>query len=58
MLFDPASPVLVGMLNFLTLITLYSTLIPISLYVSIELIKYFQVRRGGRRHGRACRRID
>ncbi|KAK9812802.1 hypothetical protein WJX72_004072 [[Myrmecia] bisecta] len=41
-LFDPGHPVLVGALNFLTLITLYSTLIPISLYVSIEIIKYFQ----------------
>ena len=27
----------------LTTVTLYSTLIPISLYVSIELIKYLQV---------------
>ena len=42
MLFDPAHPVTVGLLNFMTFIILYSTLIPISLYVSIEVIKYFQ----------------
>lgn len=35
-------PVTVALLNFLTLITLYSTLIPISLYVSIEIIKFTQ----------------
>jgi hypothetical protein len=34
---------IVGLLSFLTAVTLYSSLIPISLYVSIELIKYFQV---------------
>ena len=43
MLFNPASRLTVGILNFFTLLTLYSTLIPISLYVSIEIIKYFQV---------------
>jgi hypothetical protein len=32
-----------GALNFLTMVTLYSTLIPISLYVSIEIVKYIQV---------------
>ena len=42
MLFDPAAPVTVGLLNFMTFVILYSTLIPISLYVSIELIKFFQ----------------
>lgn len=41
-LFDPAARPLVGALDFLTALTLYSTLIPISLYVSIEIIKYFQ----------------
>ncbi len=41
--FDPAARPLVGALDFLTALTLYSTLIPISLYVSIEIIKYFQV---------------
>ena len=42
MLFDPAHPVTVGLLSFMTYVILYSTLIPISLYVSIELIKFFQ----------------
>ena len=42
MLFDPAHPATVGLLNFTTFVILYSTLIPISLYVSIELIKFFQ----------------
>ena len=42
-LFDPASKVLVGLLSFLTFVILYSPLIPISLYVSIDMIKYFQV---------------
>lgn len=42
MLFDPAHPATVGLLNFMTFVILYSTLIPISLYVSIELIKFFQ----------------
>lgn len=36
------SPFQTGLLNFLTLMTLYSTLIPISLYVSIEIIKFSQ----------------
>lgn len=43
LLFDPRHRAVVGLLNFLTAVTLYSSLIPISLYVSIELIKYFQV---------------
>ena len=42
MLFDPDHPATVGLLNFMTFIILYSTLIPISLYVSIEVIKFFQ----------------
>ena len=42
LLFDPSHRWIVGLLNFLTLVTLYSTVIPISLYVSIELVKYFQ----------------
>ena len=41
-LFDPKHRVVVGLLIFLTAVTLYSSVIPISLYVSIELIKYFQ----------------
>eukprot|EP00271_Cylindrocystis_brebissonii_P018675 TRINITY_DN5406_c0_g1_i1.p1 TRINITY_DN5406_c0_g1~~TRINITY_DN5406_c0_g1_i1.p1 ORF type:complete len:1348 (-),score=328.40 TRINITY_DN5406_c0_g1_i1:1253-5296(-) len=40
--FDPASPTVVGLLAMLTLLTLYSTIIPISLYVSIEMIKFIQ----------------
>ena len=37
---------IIALLMLLTTVTLYSTLIPISLYVSIELIKYLQVRLG------------
>ena len=40
--FNPKDPAYVGFLNFLGLIALYSTLIPISLYVSIEFIKVIQ----------------
>ncbi|KAH9327399.1 hypothetical protein KI387_007577, partial [Taxus chinensis] len=32
----------VGSLTLFTLVTLYSTIIPISLYVSIEMIKFIQ----------------
>ena len=39
-LFDPEGLPLVGVLNFLTLLTLFSTLIPISLYVTVEVIKF------------------
>ena len=41
-LFNPAHRALVGLLSFLTAVTLFSSVIPISLYVSIELVKYFQ----------------
>eukprot|EP00899_Mesostigma_viride_P010371 jgi/Mesvir1/19335/Mv10393-RA.1 len=41
--FNPKRPIIVGFLNFFTLLTLYSTIIPISLYVSIEMIKVIQV---------------
>lgn len=41
--FDIEKRWLTGALNFLTMVTLYSTLIPISLYVSIEIVKYIQV---------------
>jgi hypothetical protein len=44
LLFDPDNRPVVGLLDFLTLFILYSSLIPISLYVSIEIIKFFQVR--------------
>ncbi|KAK6931154.1 P-type ATPase, N-terminal [Dillenia turbinata] len=40
--FNPDNRFLVFILTFLTLITLYSTIIPISLYVSIEMIKFIQ----------------
>lgn len=43
LLFDPDNRSMVGLLDFLTLFILYSSLIPISLYVSIEIIKFFQV---------------
>lgn len=43
LLFDPDNRSIVGLLDFLTLFILYSSLIPISLYVSIEIIKFFQV---------------
>lgn len=41
-LFDPSNRGLVAVLTFMTLVTLYSSIIPISLYVSIEIIKYSQ----------------
>ncbi|KAM1082447.1 hypothetical protein ACFX2I_021004 [Malus domestica] len=40
--FDPNNRFLVILLTMFTLITLYSTIIPISLYVSIEMIKFIQ----------------
>ncbi|KAM0984019.1 hypothetical protein ACFX2I_011418 [Malus domestica] len=40
--FDPNNRFLVIILTMFTLITLYSTIIPISLYVSIEMIKFIQ----------------
>ncbi|CAM8946147.1 unnamed protein product [Rhodiola kirilowii] len=40
--YNPGNRVLVGFLIMFTLITLYSTIIPISLYVSIEMIKFIQ----------------
>jgi phospholipid-transporting ATPase len=43
LLFDRSNRAVVGLLDFLTLFILYSSLIPISLYVSIEIIKFFQV---------------
>ena len=39
-IFDPEGKPVVGALNFLTLLTLFSTLIPISLYVTVEVIKF------------------
>ncbi|CAG9465195.1 unnamed protein product [Pedinophyceae sp. YPF-701] len=41
-LFDPGNAAAAGLINFFTLLALFSTLIPISLYVSIEVIKYCQ----------------
>ncbi|GBG85508.1 hypothetical protein CBR_g40147 [Chara braunii] len=40
--YNPKNRVLVAFLNLLTFFTLYSTIIPISLYVSIEMIKFIQ----------------
>ena len=40
--FDPAGRPVAGVLGALTALALYSTLIPISLYVSIEVVKYAQ----------------
>ncbi|TKY58773.1 Phospholipid-transporting ATPase 3 [Spatholobus suberectus] len=40
--FNPKNRFLVLILTMFTLITLYSTIIPISLYVSIEMIKFIQ----------------
>nr|GEX60240.1 phospholipid-transporting ATPase 3 [Tanacetum cinerariifolium] len=40
--FNPANRLLVFVLSIFTLITLYSPIIPISLYVSIEMIKFIQ----------------
>ncbi|KAF7829418.1 phospholipid-transporting ATPase 3 [Senna tora] len=40
--FNPKNRILVMTLTMFTLITLYSTIIPISLYVSIEMIKFIQ----------------
>ncbi|KAI4328339.1 hypothetical protein L6164_020698 [Bauhinia variegata] len=40
--FNPNNRMLVITLTMFTLITLYSTIIPISLYVSIEMIKFIQ----------------
>eukprot|EP00899_Mesostigma_viride_P000711 jgi/Mesvir1/10640/Mv13736-RA.1 len=42
-IFDPKTPIVVGVLNFFTLFTLYGSIIPISLYVSVEMIKVIQV---------------
>ncbi|XXG48466.1 hypothetical protein AAC387_Pa02g2908 [Persea americana] len=40
--FNPNNRIVVAILTMFTLITLYSTIIPISLYVSIEMIKFIQ----------------
>ncbi|PIM99982.1 P-type ATPase [Handroanthus impetiginosus] len=40
--FDPDNRFVVAILTFFTLITLYSPIIPISLYVSVEMIKFIQ----------------
>ncbi|XP_010272160.1 PREDICTED: phospholipid-transporting ATPase 3-like [Nelumbo nucifera] len=40
--FNPSNRFVVAILTMFTLITLYSTIIPISLYVSIEMIKFIQ----------------
>ncbi|KAL8532568.1 hypothetical protein ACS0TY_008962 [Phlomoides rotata] len=39
---DPDNRFVVAILTFFTLITLYSPIIPISLYVSVEMIKFIQ----------------
>ncbi|KAG6549287.1 hypothetical protein Mapa_009273 [Marchantia paleacea] len=40
--YNPSNRFFVAVLTFFTLVTLYSTIIPISLYVSIEMIKFIQ----------------
>ncbi|KAG2702197.1 hypothetical protein I3760_06G079200 [Carya illinoinensis] len=40
--FNPDNRFLVALLTMFTLITLYSSIIPISLYVSIEMVKFIQ----------------
>ncbi|XP_024380189.1 phospholipid-transporting ATPase 3 isoform X3 [Physcomitrium patens] len=40
--YDPGNKFLVVILTFFTLLTLYANIIPISLYVSIEMIKFIQ----------------
>lgn len=39
---DPTltSPALIGVTSFFTFMILYSTLVPISLYISVEMIRY------------------
>ncbi|KAH7856369.1 hypothetical protein Vadar_000649 [Vaccinium darrowii] len=39
---NPNNRFVVGILNMFTLITLYSPIIPISLYVSVEMVKFIQ----------------
>ena len=41
--FDPHQPVLAGVYSFVTSFVLYGYLIPISLYVSLEMVKVYQV---------------
>ena len=41
--FDPRQPVLAGVYSFVTSFVLYGYLIPISLYVSLEMVKVYQV---------------
>jgi len=41
---DGSNPLLVGGLNFVTLLVLWQTIIPISLYVSVEIVKMFQAK--------------
>ncbi|KAG0584958.1 hypothetical protein M758_3G246700 [Ceratodon purpureus] len=40
--YDPGKKFVVAILTFFTLVTLYANIIPISLYVSIEMIKFIQ----------------
>ncbi|RAL40050.1 unnamed protein product [Cuscuta campestris] len=40
--FNPSNRIMVSTLTMFTLITLYSPIIPISLYVSVEMIKFIQ----------------
>jgi phospholipid-translocating ATPase len=44
MYFDPSRPALSGVLHLVTALILYGYLIPISLYVSIEIVKILQAR--------------
>ena len=40
--FDPRQPILAGVYSFVTSFVLYGYLIPISLYVSLEMVKVYQ----------------
>jgi hypothetical protein len=42
--YDPANPALAGVYSFIASFVLYGYLIPISLYVSLEMVKVAQVR--------------
>jgi hypothetical protein len=44
---NPASPWAYGAMLFVTFWILYSYLVPISLFVTMEVVKFVQVRRGG-----------
>ena len=49
--FNPSNPILAGVYSFVTSFVLYGYLIPISLYVSLEMVKVCQV---GLLHAAPC----